>query len=187
MHLIPLISHPFIPTLHPHNLPTKEKNLIVEVVVCHSESNSTPFCPHFFTFKCSSQWVIGLIPRLWLQLHHQYRLLTRTSLGYPVVALCHGDPKALKLKSWLLHMPQHFTDGINVGVGQLTALDLGLGSSWASQPTSPPSPIPGGWALQHCPDSPPNAELPRGRASFPTLTPLGLAHPQALKPGLALL
>ena len=62
-------------------------------------------------------------------LHHQYRILTRTPLGYPVVALCHGDLVALDLQDQLLHTLQQFIDGIDVGVGQLKSLDLGLGGS----------------------------------------------------------
>lgn len=50
-------------------------------------------------------------------------------LRYPVVALCHGDPVALVLQGGLLHLLQQLhIDGVNVGVGQLKALDLGLDS-----------------------------------------------------------
>ena len=37
---------------------------------------------------------------------------------------CHGDPVAL-----VLHTLQQFINGVDVGVGQLKALDLGLGGS----------------------------------------------------------
>ena len=86
---------PFIPALCLCNLPPpKEKeNLVVEAVVCHSESHSILFCPHFFACKCSLQWVISLVQGLWLLLHYQYQILTRT----PLFALCHGDPAALNL------------------------------------------------------------------------------------------
>ena len=40
----------------------------------------------------------------------------RTSLGYPIVVLCHGDPVALNLD---LHMLQQFIDEVGVGVGNL--------------------------------------------------------------------
>ena len=54
--------------------------------------------------------------------HYQYWILTGTSLRYPVVALCHGDPAALDLQERPLHMLQQFIDGTDVGVGQLKAL-----------------------------------------------------------------
>lgn len=41
--------------------------------------------------------------------------------------------------------------GVDVGVGQLKALDLDLYSSWVGQPTSSPALTPPGWVLQHCP------------------------------------
>ena len=50
----------------------------------------------------------------------------QTLLRYPVV-LCHEDSEALDLQDWPLHTLQQFIDGIDVGVGQLKALDLGLG------------------------------------------------------------
>ena len=46
-----------------------------------------------------------------------------------VIALCHEDPAALELQDWTLHTLQQFIDGVDVGVGQLKALDLGLGGS----------------------------------------------------------
>jgi hypothetical protein len=45
-------------------------------------------------------------------------------LGYSAVARYHGDPAALDLQDWSLHMYQQFIDGMVVGVGQLKALDL---------------------------------------------------------------
>ena len=47
-------------------------------------------------------------------------------LGYPVVALCHGDPAALDLQDWLFHGTQPFTDDIDLGIGQHRTLDLSL-------------------------------------------------------------
>lgn len=41
----------------------------------------------------------------------------------------HGDPAALHLQAWSLHALQQFIDGVDVGVGQPKALDLGLGGS----------------------------------------------------------
>jgi len=44
--------------------------------------------------------------------------------SYPVV-WCHGDSVALDQKSWPFHMPQQFTDDVELGAGgQLKALDL---------------------------------------------------------------
>jgi hypothetical protein len=64
---------------------------------------------------------------LWILLCYQYSVLTGTLLRYSVVALCHGDPAALDLQSWLLNMLQQFIDGVDVSVRQLKASDLGLG------------------------------------------------------------
>ena len=71
--------------------------------------------------------ITGPVQGLWLLLHYEYWILTRTPLGYPVVALCCGDPVTLNLQDWPLHILQQFINGINVGVSQLKALDLGLG------------------------------------------------------------
>ena len=38
-------------------------------------------------------------------------------LGYPVISLCHGDPAALVLHDWPLHVIQQFTDEVAIGVG----------------------------------------------------------------------
>jgi hypothetical protein len=62
----------------------------------------------------------------WLLLLYQYWNLTGTPLGYPVVVLCPGDPVGLDLWDGPLHMLQHFIDGVDVGVSQFKALDLGL-------------------------------------------------------------
>ena len=59
------------------------------------------------------------------------------------IALCHGDPVLLDLEEWPLHVLQHFLDGVDVGMGQLKALDLGL---IAGQPTvNSPTLMPLGW------------------------------------------
>ena len=44
-----------------------------------------------------------MVQGLWLLLHYQYWILTGTPLGYPVVALCHGDPAALDLQGQSLY------------------------------------------------------------------------------------
>jgi hypothetical protein len=38
-------------------------------------------------------------------------------LGYPIVALCHGDPAALDLQNWPLHTLQQLIDEVDVGIG----------------------------------------------------------------------
>lgn len=56
------------------------------------------------------------------------KTLPRTLIGYPAVALCPGDSTAWDLEDQLLHLLEKFISGIDVGVGQLEALDLSL--SW---------------------------------------------------------
>ena len=43
-----------------------------------------------------------------------------------MVALCHGNLIVLELYDQPLHAVQHFINGVDVGVGQFKALDLGL-------------------------------------------------------------
>jgi hypothetical protein len=88
---------------------------------------------NIFTCKCSLPWVFGLCRGLWLLLHNQYWLLIRTLLRYPADALCHGDHATLDLQNWPFHKLHQFIDGVNVEVGQLKALNLGLGGSWVGQ------------------------------------------------------
>ena len=59
----------------------------------------------------------------------KYWILTKTSPGYPVVALCHGDPAALEQRDWLFHASQPFADDIELAVGQFAALLMDLGGS----------------------------------------------------------
>ena len=58
-----------------------------------------------------------------------------TTLRYSVVAQCHGDPAVLVLQDKPLHVFQQFIDGVDGGVGQLKALDLGLCGSSIGQPS----------------------------------------------------
>ena len=53
---------------------------------------------------------------------------TAAPFGYPVVALCHGDPAALDLQDMTLHfhVPQQIIHGVDVEVGQLITLGYGL-------------------------------------------------------------
>ena len=141
---------PFISTLATSPKENLKNIYIMEVVVCHSVSHSIPFCSYIFTWKCSLQWVIGLVWRLWLLLHHQYQILTRTPSQISSSSLCHRDPAALDLYSQSLYAFHQFIDGVDVGMGRLKALDLG--SSWVpTQPSSSPKPSPLEWTLQHCP------------------------------------
>jgi len=68
---------------------------------------------------------MGLIKDLRLLLHPPYWILTGTPLRYPAVALCHRDFAALDLQGRPFQMLQQFIDEVDVGVGQLKALDLG--------------------------------------------------------------
>lgn len=44
-----------------------------------------------------------------------------------MVAQCQGDHATLFLEDQLLHTLKQFIDGVDIGVVQLKALDLGLG------------------------------------------------------------
>lgn len=74
-----------------------------------------------------------------------------TPLDYPAVALCGGDPAALGLQDPSLQVFQQIADGIDLGVGQLITLVLGLGSCRVGQPASSPLSPPPRWALLHPP------------------------------------
>jgi hypothetical protein len=63
---------------------------------------------------------------------------SETPLGYPAVALSHGDPAALDLQDQPFHIPEQLIGGVGVMEGQLKVLDLGLGSSSVCQPASFP-------------------------------------------------
>ena len=101
--LRPNLTHPPDPLYLPSALGTIQQNkinnktlLVVDTVMYHSLSHSVPLCPPSFTCKRSLQWVIGLFHGPRLLLHYQHWILTRTLLGYPVVAPCHGD-----LQPWI--------------------------------------------------------------------------------------
>ena len=60
----------------------------------------------------------------------RYTVSPSSSSGlFSVVALRRGDPAALELQDQALHLPPQFTDGLNVVVSQLKALDRGLSGS----------------------------------------------------------
>lgn len=46
--------------------------------------------------------------------------------GYPVVALCRGDPTALDQQDWSFHAPQELRNDIDFGVSQLWIWESGL-------------------------------------------------------------
>jgi hypothetical protein len=129
-----------VPSYPPSAFATpKKKNLLVEAVVCHSVISqytilSTLLCMQMVI--AVSHWA-GLRPLA--SAHHQFWTLSRTPLCYPAVALCH---ESLQL--------QQFIGGVDAGVGQLKALDLGLGGSGVEQHTSSPTPTPPRRALLHC-------------------------------------
>ena len=75
----------------------------------------SPFAQNRFN-EWSLQCITGLVQGLWLLLHHQYWILTRTPLRYPVVAMCHGDPAALDLQDRPLHMFHQFINVVDAGV-----------------------------------------------------------------------
>ena len=52
--------------------------------------------------------------------------------------MCCRDPEAVVLHDSLFHVLQKLIDAVDVGMGQLKALDLGLGDSWVGQPASSP-------------------------------------------------
>ena len=61
-----------------------------------------------------------------------------------IVALCHGDPLVLDLSNQTLRTLEQFIDGVDVGMGQFKALDLGLRSVLDGQTTSSPTLMPSG-------------------------------------------
>ena len=93
--------------------------------MCRSGSTAHPFVHTrlLANVRCNESLV-------WLLLCYQYWILTGTPLGYPAIALSHGDPQALNLQDQPLYiLQQQFIGGEEVWVGQTKALDLGLGSS----------------------------------------------------------
>lgn len=57
-------------------------------------------------------------------------------LRHPVVALCHGDPVALDLQGWSLHVLQQITEGVDVE--WVMTLVVGLGDCRVGQPARSP-------------------------------------------------
>lgn len=65
----------------------------------------------------------------------------KTLHRYPVVVLCYRAPVTLDCQDlWLSHMLWKIIDEVDVGMGQLIALDLGLGGRCIGQPANFPKP-----------------------------------------------
>jgi hypothetical protein len=102
-------------------------NLPVEV--CHGVSHSLPFCLNSFTGKYSLQRVID--PFEGSGLCYTINTGSLLRLLFNILLL----PCAMEILQFLIYRTkpflglQQFTDGVAVGVGQLRALDLGLGKS----------------------------------------------------------
>jgi hypothetical protein len=73
--------------------------------------------------------------------------------------------------------PQQFLDGVDVGVGQLKVLTLGLGGSWVAHPASSPAPPLPGPAPQHHLASLPTAATGKGQGQLSCSQALRAAHP----------
>ena len=109
---------------------TKNRNLVMEAVVCHRVLHRIPWYPYNSTCSCSLQWVISLFLSLWFcYTNNTGSLPGFLSDACPVVVLWHGDTEALVLQDLPLHTMQQIIDGVGVGMGQLKSMDLGLRSS----------------------------------------------------------
>ena len=115
----------------------------MEAIVCHYVFHNIPMRLHSLICKCSLQWVIDLVGGLWLLLHYQYWIFSRTPW---ISHCCTVSWRSCSFESAGLPFDilQHLIDGVDVGAGQLRALDPSLGSSWAAQPTSSPTHTPPG-------------------------------------------
>lgn len=135
LHIHPLFLQPSQKKMkNKQNTTEHRKYLIMEAIVYHSVFHNIPLSPNTFIWKCSLQWVNGLVQDLWLLLHHQYWFFTGTPPGYHVVALYYGDPAVLDQQGQAFHEFQEFTDDVDFAVGQLEVLGLGLGGNWKKIP-----------------------------------------------------
>ena len=125
---LPVLSYPPLPWQPPP--PPKKRKQWQQKQSCHESCSVSQFThyPNSSACKWSLQWTFGH----WCEskplalLYHQYWILPRMHLRYPVVALCHGDPAALEEQHWSIHLLQQFIAGVDDGVGQVKALYLGL-------------------------------------------------------------
>ena len=104
--------------------------LIVEVVTVCPTVYPSVHTPSLANVHCN-------VSLVWLLWHCQHWVLTGTPLDYPVAALCHGGPAALGQQDCPFYVSKLFANEIDFGVGQLSALDLGLVSSLS-------------WSACHC-------------------------------------
>ena len=123
------------PVLSPSTLatsptPKEKKTMTTKTILPWKLQCVTQFTqyPNSSSCKCSLQWTFGhwFDSKPLALLYHQYWILPRMHLRYPVVALCHGDPAALEEQHWSIHLLQQFIAGVDDGVGQVKALYLGL-------------------------------------------------------------
>lgn len=80
-----------------------------------------------------TEWVIGMDRGLWLLYTINPRTFSKISSQ---ISCCWPDTLQLWFCRTVLHILLQLIDGIDVRVGQLKALKLGLGGSWVGQPTS---------------------------------------------------
>jgi hypothetical protein len=91
---------------------------------------------HTFACKCSLQWVIGLVPGLWLLWYHQYWILTMTRLLSVIFLSCVMEILQFwENRTGPISQSQPFLVDIDFGVGYLRALYLDLGGGRPSSPT----------------------------------------------------
>ena len=96
----------------------------MEAVLCHSVSPSV-LTSSLANVDCNESlgWFSGFCDTI--NINSSPGILP----GYLAVALCHPDPAALDQQDWPFHTSQPFAYDTDLGVGQLRALDLGLGGS----------------------------------------------------------
>lgn len=82
--------------------------------------------PNSSSCKRSLQWIVGQVQGIWLLLQHQCWTVTETSLRYPAILLSNRDPAVMVLHDQCLLTQRQVID---VGVGQLKALDVKLGGN----------------------------------------------------------
>jgi hypothetical protein len=123
-----------------------------------------------------------IIPWCWDLLPSIYKpsqILTGSPHNNPVVvALCHGDPEALEQQNQPFHESQPFEDDADFGMGQLRALNLSLGGSWAGQYSGFPLPAPARL---------PSATICRRQGQLSSPHALGASSPVPAPPKPALL
>lgn len=105
---------------------------------------------YIFACKCLLQWVIDRFKAssfCYLVLGSYWN---SSCTFYYCLVQCQ-DPTALDLHVWSFHVLYKFTNEVDVEMGQIISLVLGLGSNWDSKPDSFPSSSPTEWALKHYP------------------------------------